>query len=221
MVKRLTVSIPDQLYEKVQNAKKGFSKEFSISKIVQRAIEDNLENALRMTAVYDDGFSFAEEYLGNLNIDEQEKLKKIFRNFPRHYPRDLTSLFSKGGLLSPKNLKKHIDLFQFWKNVHERFEHIEGYGDEDDWNIWIGSPAVHDGVEFYPEKYNTHDELYGNESKPKEEMDLIIEGNRVSVDRNELEKIGRTQVDIRYDNIVNTWQRAIVECVKIFSKKQI
>lgn len=159
MVKRLTVSVSDDLYDKIQNAKQGFSKEFSISKIVQQALEKELDDAKARAFVWNYGFNDGRDYVESLSPDEQLNAKKMVSNFPRKYPEDLTELFMKAGFIELNNLdklKKHLAILEYWKSVFKRFEFMEAVDAkwfEEDGNVdlweWSGTPAMHDGEEIW------------------------------------------------------------------------
>lgn len=164
MVKRINVSISDELYDKIQSAKKGFSKDFSISKICQQAIEKELDDAKARAFAWGYGFEDGKIYVESLSPEERIGAKKMVTNFPRKYPDDLTGLLIKAGFIELNNLeklKKHIAILENWKSAFARFEDIEDLEDMDlSWcdednvvNLWEwgGRPAIHDGVKIVDE----------------------------------------------------------------------
>lgn len=122
MVKRINVSVPDELYEKIQLAKQGFSREFSLSKIFQKAIENELEDAIRRATVWNDGYQYGTEYLKSLDYEEQLKVKKMVINFPRRLPKDILKPLLIVDVITETNLNKHTRLRHYWKAVDERFD---------------------------------------------------------------------------------------------------
>ncbi len=76
MAKRINVSIPDELYKGIQKAKQGFSKDFSISKICQKAIRNELDNATGRATAWTYGFKEGKEYIQTLTPTEQIAAKK-------------------------------------------------------------------------------------------------------------------------------------------------
>jgi hypothetical protein len=159
MVKRINVSISDDLYDDIQSAKQGFSKEFSVSKICQQALKDELEDAQARAYVWNTGFDDGRQYVESLNPEEQINIQKLISSFPRKYPDDLTELLMKAGFIELNNLEKlktHLSILEHWKSVFKRFEFQENVdvswfekeGNVDLWE-WGGRPAIHDGEEIW------------------------------------------------------------------------
>ena len=95
MVKRINISISDELYDKIQDVKKGFSKDFNLSKICQKAIEESLEDAFARNVIWMTGFNDGKEYVNSLTPDECIKAKKMILDLPRKLPADLVVTVSE------------------------------------------------------------------------------------------------------------------------------
>jgi predicted CopG family antitoxin len=171
MVQRINISISDELFEKIQNIKQGFTKDFSISKICSKALEQSLEDALTRDVIWKTGFNDGKEYVQTLSSDEVIKAKKMILNLPRKLPDDLLELLMKVNLIGPDNLQKHLSIISYWKSIHSRFDPEVNTEDQlpgkkegiDIWE-WGGSPAVHEGVEIWVEsadiRWNKIEELW-------------------------------------------------------------
>jgi predicted CopG family antitoxin len=161
MVKRINISISDELYDKVQSAKKGFSKDFSISKICQQAIEKELDDAKARAFVWRYGFEDAKTYVELLSPEERIRANKMVTNFPRNYPDNLMELLLKAGLIELnelnnfEKLKKHIVILGYWNNVYDKFDDIElmvpSWCKEEDFVdilSWCGRSLIYEGEEI-------------------------------------------------------------------------
>jgi post-segregation antitoxin (ccd killing protein) len=145
MVKRITVSVSDELYGKIQSAKQGFSKEFSVSKIVQQALENELEDAKARAYVWHTGFDDGVEYVQSLSSKERINAKKMVFNFPRKYPDDLTELLMKAGFIELNNLEKlktHLSILEYWKCIFKRFEFQENMSSSWSWPLRLSDPLM-------------------------------------------------------------------------------
>jgi len=204
MVKRINVSIPDELYEKIQSVKQGFSKEFSLSKIFRKAIENELEDAVRRSAVWNDGFQYGVEYLKSLDYEEQSKAKSMVATFPRKMPGDIFNPLLIAEVITEKNLNTHTDLRHYWKAVEERFDFLTDIGDRDSWDEWVGTPPVHDGVEISETGIvEVHEVEVPNPDGPP--IKKTIETNK-------------SASDIRYANVVQLWREGLIAGIKDATK---
>ncbi|MFT5725941.1 MAG: hypothetical protein ACI8PB_000057 [Desulforhopalus sp.] len=188
MVERINISIPDGWQEKIQTLKErqGFNKDFSISKVCQDAIENELENAERRALIWEDGVSYGREYYVNLSPDEQVKIRIMVNNLPRQFPDDILKLLVKSNVITSDNLSKHADMLKYWGTVHERFNFIKGFGSSDDWDEWIGTPPTHEGVEI--EDTGIPDPRFGENFL--------------------------TTADIRYQKVIEIWRKGLLTGIK-------
>lgn len=204
MVKRITVSISDELAKKIEAVEHGFSKEFSLSAIFQSALESSLESLQRRDAIAKDGVKCGEEYFKSLSRDEQSKAKNMIDSWPRKYPDEIIDIFVKVGLITSDTLEKHLDILKYWKTVHERFEHIKGLGDADAWDYWIGSPVLHDGVEI-------------SETGIQETHTVNIKLADGTTEQREITSSLST-ADIRYGKAKELWRHGFIKGMKMAIK---
>lgn len=200
MVKRITVSISDDLAKKIEAVEHGLSKEFSLSAIFQSALESSLESLQRRDAIAKDGFKFGEDYVESLSGEEQKLAKKMVDNWPRKHPEEVIDIFVKAGLITSDTLQKHFDLLKYWKSVHERFEYIKGLGDTDDWDYWIGSPVTHEGVEI-------------SETAIKETHIVDVKLADGTTEKHEI-AVNLSTADIRYKKAVELWRHGLIAGIK-------
>ncbi len=156
MVQRINISIPDELFDKIQQRKQGFTKDFSISKICSKALEQSLEDAFARDIIWKTGFNDGKEYAQTLSPDEAIKAKQMVLNLPRKMPDDFLELLIKVDLIGSDNFKKHSSIIIYWKSIFARFDpegickdKLPGNTENVDIWEWAGSPAVHDGEEMY------------------------------------------------------------------------
>jgi hypothetical protein len=148
MAKRINISIPDELFDKIQIARQGFSKKYSLSRICQAAIEGFIEDALIRDKICRKGYAYGQGYIHSLSLGECIKAKKMIDRFPRKYPEDLTKVLLESGLVTPlimqepENLQKHIEILDHWKNGFEVFQY------DDEIMEWMGDYFKRDGLEF-------------------------------------------------------------------------
>ena len=204
MVRRITISISDELAKKIEAVEHGLSKEFSLSAICQSALESSLESLQRRDAIAKDGFKFGEDYVESLSCEEQKLAKRMVENWPRKHPDKVYDIFLRAGLISTDNLEKHLDLFKYWKSVHERFEHIKGFGNTDDWDYWIGSPVVHDGVEI-------------SETAIQETHIVEVKLADGTSEKREI-AVNLSTADIRYNKAVELWRHGLISGIKKATK---
>ena len=207
MVKRITVSISDELAEKIEAVEHGLSKEFSLSAIFQNALEESLENIQRRDAIAKDGVKFGEDYFKSLSRDEQRKAKSMIDSWPRKYPEEVIEIFVKAGLITSDTLEKHLDVLKYWKSVHERFEQIKGFGDADAWDYWIGSPVFHEGVEIW--------ESGISETGIHETHTVNITLADGTTEQGEIRTCNRSTADIRYSKAKELWRHGFIKGMKM------
>jgi len=188
MVERINISVPDGWPDKIKKLKErqGFNKDFSISKICQDAIEQELENAERRALIWEDGVAYGKEYYGTLHPEEQNKLKIMVENLPRKFPENILKLLVKANVISSNNFSKHAEMLQYWGAVSDRFDVIKRHGTRDEWDEWVGTPPTHDGVEI-------------NETGIP---DTKFKGNYLSA------------ADIRYQKVIEIWRKGLLTGIK-------
>ena len=202
MVKRITISVSDELHSKIQQFKDGFRKKDSISKICQMAIEKELDDAIRRDAVYKDGFQYGLTYVESLTANEGKKIKKLVSNFPRNYPEKLIDIYIKAGLIDQHSLPKHFEILNLWNDcVYERVREITEFVDHDDWDEWLGTPPTHEGVEIWETQIPYE---LGTFTTP--------DGKEFKMTNN------KTSADIRHEAMRNLWREGLIAGIKEATK---
>ncbi len=204
MVKRINVSVSDELYEKIQSARQGFRKEFNLSKIFQNAIENELEGAVRRDTVWNDGFHYGVDYLKSLDHREQIKAKSMVATFPRRLPKDIFKPLILAEVITEGNLGKQTSLRRYWKAVEERFDFLTDVGDRDSWDEWVGTPPVHEGVEI--------SETGIIESRGIEIQIPDSPSSKKSI------TTYKSAVNIRYAKVIQLWREGLIAGIKDATK---
>jgi len=155
MVKRINVSLSDELYKEIESVKKGFTKGFSISKVCQRAIELSLADAGARNFVWDCGIKYGEKYITSLAAEEQRKVAMMAKTFPKKMPEVILNYLIKHKVIDQSNLQKHMELITDWKDMFYRFDtsidpdsnrpELQGMIDIYD---WCGGVSMIDGTKI-------------------------------------------------------------------------